>query len=90
MLRCWHLLMQIRHLIQTLSHLRVLLHVGEGRLLPHSLFQVEGVDLVDDDEHLQAERERLLEHEASLRLGALLRVNQQQHAVHLGWVEGEG
>ena len=39
------------------------------------------VDLVHDDEHLVAHGEGLLEHEARLRLGALLRVDDEQHAV---------
>ena len=39
------------------------------------------VDLVDHDEHLLAQPERLLEHETRLRLRTLLSIHEQQHAV---------
>ncbi len=43
--------------------------------------RVRAVDLVDDDDDLVAELQRLLQHEARLRHGALGRVDQQQNAV---------
>ena len=43
---------------------------------------VGAVDLVDDDQHLQAQLEGLLQHEAGLGHGAFEGVHQQQHAVH--------
>jgi hypothetical protein len=43
---------------------------------------VLAVDLVDDHDGLEAVVQRLLQHEAGLRLRAVHRVHQQQHAVH--------
>ena len=71
------------------DHGEVELFVGGAELVE----QVEGgidhvvgaraglVDLVHHQDRLQAERQRLLGHEASLGHGAFLRVDQQHHAV---------
>jgi len=42
---------------------------------------VGAVDLVDHDDHAQAERQRLAQHETRLRHGAVDGVDQQQRAV---------
>src|SRR6201991_1055384 len=57
--------------------------------VPHLLdnpFRTRGgaVDLVDDDDRLEAHRERLLGHEARLRHRAVHRVDQDQHGVDHG------
>ena len=43
--------------------------------------RVRAVDLIDDNDDLVPELQRLLQHEARLRHGALGRVDQQQNAV---------
>ena len=50
-------------------------HIGVGSGL---------VDLVDHDDGLQAQRQRLLCHKPGLRHGALLRIDQQHHAIDHG------
>ena len=51
------------------------LFIGAGRV------GVLAVDLVDDDDDLQAMLQRLAQHKAGLRLGPIIGVDEQEHAV---------
>ena len=57
-------------------------HQVEGLVVDLLAARVRAVHLVDDDDDRQAERQRVLEHEAGLRHRAFKRVDEQQNAVH--------
>ena len=60
---------QVQHQLQHLIHYLVQAGIGP-------------VHFIDDNDNSQILRQRLFQHKAGLRHGALRRVHQQQHAVH--------